>query len=110
MARKKAAAKKDSTIKAAAKAPKRESIPQAPTEQFFILIDGRVLKNYKELADMLEEMGDHVYGHHVNWERNDFASWVHDVFGDSDLAEKLRRAQGKHHSQIIIYRHILDRL
>jgi len=102
-------AKAKAAKKTAAK-PKKKGIPQAPAEHFFVLVDGRVLRDYKELADLLEDMADHVYGHHVNNERNDFANWIGDVFSEKDLAEKVRKASGKHHAQVIIYRHILERL
>jgi hypothetical protein len=99
---KKPAVKK--TIKKAA------PLPQAPPEHVFFLVDGRALRDYKELADSLEAMADHVYNHHVNQERNDFATWIADTLQDKALAHKISVAEGKHHMQIIIYRHILDRL
>lgn len=86
---------------------KKAAIKQAPQDKVFFLIDGRTLRDIKELADSLDEMADHVYYHHVTEERNDFAQWIHDVFKDAELAEKLRESTGKHHSQIIIYRRIL---
>lgn len=89
---------------------KKPAVPQAAAEQFFVLVDGRVLRNYKELADMLDDMADHVYSHHANNERNDFAKWIEDVFKDTTLAKKIREATGKHHCQILIYRHIIDKL
>jgi hypothetical protein len=97
--------------KAAKKTTKKAApLPQAPPEHVFILVDGRPLRDYKELADALEDMADHVYGHHVNHERNDFAHWVADTLQDMALAEKIRQTEGRHHMQITIYRHILDRI
>ena len=77
-------------------------------EVAFVLMDGRRLYDYKELADTLEELEDHIWDHHVNLERNDFANWIHDVFQEQELSDALREAKGKHHAQIIIYRHILE--
>jgi hypothetical protein len=100
---------KAKTAKKAAK-PAKRTIQQAPAEHYFVLVDGRVLRNIKELADIMDDMADHVFQHHVNWERNDFAKWAEDVFKDMELADKLRKASGKQHTQIVIYRHLLDKL
>lgn len=108
MAKAKSAAKKAAPTKKKA-AAKRTAIPQAPPENYFVLLDGKAFASYKELADALEEMEDHVFNHHVNWERNDFAHWIADSLKDMELAEKVRKASGKNHMQIIIYRHILER-
>jgi hypothetical protein len=89
---------------------KATKLPQAPTEHVFVLIDGRALQDYKALADALDDMEDHVYAHHVNWERNDFAYWVADTLQDAALAEKIRSATNKQHMQVVIYRHILERI
>jgi hypothetical protein len=105
-------AKAKAAVKKAAPKKKKESqgIPQAKPEHYFVLLDGRVVRDYKELADIFDDLADHVYHHHVTADRNDFATWINDIFNDIELAQKVRAAQGKHHSQIIIYRHILDRL
>ncbi len=89
---------------------KKAAIPQAPPEHFFVLVDGRVLRDYKELADALEDMADHIYSHHVNTERNDFAHWVEDTLSDQELAQKMRDAADRHNMQIVIYRHILGKV
>ncbi len=110
MAVAKKAAKAKKTTATESQTPKKNGIPQAPPQNVFILVDGRSIANYKELADALDSMADHVWDHHVTWERNDFARWIEDIFAERELAERLRKAQGKHHSQIILYRHILERI
>lgn len=107
---KKAAKTAKKSVPAKSAVAKKSGIPQAPTDHYFVLVDGRTLKDVKELADALDSMADHVWEHHVNWERNDFARWIEDIFQDGELADRLRKAQGKHHSQIILYRHILERI
>lgn len=107
MAKKKAETKKTAAKKTTAK-PK--GLAQAPAEHYFVLVDGRTLKDVKELADVLEDMHENTWGHHVNNERNDFANWVNDIFKEEELARQIRESQGKHHLQIVLYRHILDRL
>ena len=87
-----------------------KGIPRAPDHQHFVLVDGRRLGDVKELADALENMADHVWAHHVNAERNDFANWINDVFADAELAERIRKAASKHHAQIVLYRAVLERL
>ncbi len=62
-------------------------------EKRFWVCDGRVLKNLRELADVLEKMPKDVFNHHVTKERNDFAIWVNDVFGDKKLAGGLKKAK-----------------
>ena len=89
-------------------APK--GIARAPDHHHFVLVNGQRLGDIKELADALEDMADHVWAHHVTHERNDFATWVNDIFIDAELAKSLRTAAGKHHAQIVLYRAILERI
>ncbi|MFH1506173.1 MAG: hypothetical protein ABIE94_04280 [archaeon] len=79
-------------------------------DRYFILCNGRRLKNIKELADIMEEIEDHVFNHHVTHDKNDFAKWVHDVFQDIDLAQKIAGVKDKKHVQFIIYKHITHNL
>jgi hypothetical protein len=95
---------------AANQAGSKSALPQAPPEHYFILADGRVLKDLKELADVLNDLADHIYRHHVNEQKNDFARWTEDIFKEAELAERMRKASNKHNTQLVIYRHILDRL
>ena len=79
-------------------------------DKYFILCNGKRLKNIKELAEVMEEIEDHVFNHHVTHDKNDFARWVHDVFEDTDLAQKLAGVKDKRHVQFIIYKHITHKL
>ena len=79
-------------------------------DKYFILCNGKRLKNIKELAEVMEEIEDHVFSHHVTHDKNDFARWVHDVFEDTDLAQKLAGVKDKRHVQFIIYKHITHKL
>jgi len=60
-----------------------------PAKSFW-LSDGRVLKNLAELADALDSADLSVWNYHVTAEKNDFANWVEDVFGDKALGKALR--------------------
>src|SRR3989338_1924850 len=71
--------------------------PEIPPEQYFVLADGRALRSVRELAEILEQLEDHIFHHHVNEIKNDFATWVKDVFKDIELAEQLAVARDKRH-------------
>lgn len=62
------------------------------TEHTFKLADGREIRNLAELSAAFSGMADHVFAHHVNGQKNDFANWVGAVIGDSELALSLRDA------------------
>jgi hypothetical protein len=82
----------------------------APETSYFILCNGKPVKNIKELADVMEEIEDQVFNHHVNTEKNDFAKWVKDIFNDIELAEKLAGVKEKKHMQLVLYKHITHKL
>lgn len=82
----------------------------APQGNYFILCNGRPVKNVKELADVMEELEDHVFNHHVREDGNDFANWVKDIFKDVELAEKIVGIKDKKHMQLVIYKHIAHKL
>ena len=63
--------------------------------QYFYTCDGNQLKSLKEFFDVLPEMQDSVFSHHVNGERNDFANWIINIFQNSDLGNKIQSSQTK---------------
>lgn len=111
----KKAVKKEKTEKSESKsvkkvAPKKKILENAPVEHYFILCNGQPVKNVKELADVLEEIRDEVFGHHVTSDRNDFATWIHDVFKDIELAKELAGVKDKTQTRIVLYKHIIKKL
>jgi len=60
------------------------------SRKYFYLIDGSVLRSLHDLRKILKSIKPEVFAHHVNSERNDFATWVRDVIKDYPLARKLR--------------------
>jgi len=60
----------------------------------FYLRNGRAIKSLHELAQVIESSDDD-YKYHVNGQRNDFATWVHDVFKDPRIAKKLTQARNR---------------
>jgi hypothetical protein len=85
-------------------------LKKAPAEKEFILIDGRRLKDIKELAFALGDMADNVFWHHVNDARNDFVNWVNDVFEDKELAESMKNARDRISAQITVLKHMVNKL
>ncbi|MBE3091582.1 MAG: hypothetical protein IMZ42_04635 [Candidatus Atribacteria bacterium] len=67
---------------------------EAPsTEHNFYLNNGKKLKNIAELMESLKDMDQDLFSFHVNEQNNDFASWIRDVFGEKELARRIRDAR-----------------
>lgn len=82
----------------------------APETSYFVLCNGKSVKNIKELADVMEELEDQIFNHHVTPDKNDFATWIKDIFKDIELAEKLAGLKDKKHMQLVLYKHITHKL
>jgi hypothetical protein len=82
----------------------------APDASYFVLCNGKPVKNIKELADVMEELEEQVFNHHVTPDKNDFATWIKDIFKDIELAEKLAGVKDKKHMQLVLYKHITHKL
>lgn len=67
-----------------------KSYPDCAPEQCFWVQDGPILKNVAELPAALKNMSEETFQHHVDAEKNDFANWIGDVFGEHRLAETVR--------------------
>ncbi|MBI4143544.1 hypothetical protein HY487_01525 [Candidatus Woesearchaeota archaeon] len=89
---------------------RKKILGEAPVEHHFVVADGRKLKNVVELADALETMTEEIFRHHANEFKNDFASWVKDVFYDHSLAEDISRAKNRLETQITILRRLVKEL
>jgi len=89
---------------------RKKILGEAPVEQHFVVADGKKLKNIVELADALETMSEEIFRHHANEFRNDFSSWVKDVFYDHSLAEDITRSKNKFETQIVILRRLVKEL
>jgi F0F1-type ATP synthase assembly protein I len=59
-------------------------------ENYFWLKDGRQIKSLEELSSVLKNISKDVFSHHVNDAKNDFASWINDVFKNKVLAKEIR--------------------
>ena len=89
---------------------RKKVLGEAPVEQHFVVADGRKLKNIIELADALETMSEEIFRYHANEFRNDFSTWVKDVFYDHSLAEDISRAKDRLETQITILRRLVKEL
>jgi hypothetical protein len=70
-------------------------IIQVPPEKYFYVNDGTVIKHLAELPEALRNMHPDTFAFHVNSEKNDFHSWVNDVFSHSSLARKIKSTKQK---------------
>jgi len=61
----------------------------------FRLYKGGTIHSLYDLAEAFASMPAETFRHHVTETRNDFASWVRDVFEDSALASKLNAKKTK---------------
>lgn len=100
---------KEPKLKKTAKKNKSLFIEISP-EKYFVLCNGRTIKDYKELAALLETIEDDVFYYHVTSERNDFANWIRDVFGEEDLAEQIRHSKSRHEMMALLYKHLFHKL
>ncbi|MBI4295547.1 MAG: hypothetical protein HY667_00370 [Chloroflexi bacterium] len=70
-------------------------LPNAPAEKVFWCNDGQILSNLKDMESALNNMSDDTFGYHANDQKNDFANWVRDVFGDQKLSNDLVKARSR---------------
>ena len=76
----------------------------------FVISDGRRLRNVFELIDALDFMNDGTFGYHVNDSKNDFSSWLRNVFGDNNLANDILHLKDKMEMQRIIMKHTIRKM
>ena len=113
MAKKRGKASKNSSKKPLQRVEviiRKKILGEAPVEHHFVVADGKKLKNIMELADALETMSEEIFRHHANELKNDFSSWVKDVFYDHSLAEDISRAKNRLETQITILRRLVKEL
>lgn len=74
--------------------------------QAFWCNHGVIARNLSELSSSLASMTQEQFAHHVNAEKNDFASWVEQVLGDASLAKKMRLLTTLEASQRMVARRV----
>lgn len=80
--------------------------PPIPPDKWFYFVQGRKAASIEELKNALESMDEAEFRHHVNYEKNDFANWAEDVFGEKELARNLREVADKEGSLILIEQYL----
>jgi hypothetical protein len=70
-------------------------IVNIPAEKYFYVKDGTVIRHLGELPDALRNMNPETFAHHVNDERNDFHTWISEVFEHQRLARKIKKLKRK---------------
>jgi hypothetical protein len=77
-------------------------------KNYFILGNGGVIKNIKELAEIIEHLSDDEFRYHINDKKNDFANWIKDIFDEKELANKLFATKDKKDTQIILLKFLVS--
>jgi len=75
---------------------------EAPKQHYFKLINGQQLKNLNDLRKALEYMTDDEFRHHVNQEKNDFATWVREALQNQEMYEKIKKVKSKQELQELL--------
>ena len=65
-----------------------------PNREFKLHL-GANLKSLYELSEALDIMSEASFSHHVTKQKNDFASWIRDVIGDTKLAHHVDKMNKK---------------
>lgn len=74
---------------------KKNLLEDVRAENYFWLKDGGVIKNLKELSEVMNNMSDDTFNYHVNDQKNDFSNWIKDVHQEEGVAEGLLKAKTK---------------
>ena len=61
----------------------------------FYFVNGKAASNLQSFTSVVKSLNSTEFSHHVNSERNDFASWVEACLNNKDLASKLKSANTK---------------
>ena len=91
------------------KAAKKDLLKDADKEHYFYLCDGNVIKNVLDLSKHIEKMSDEVFGHHVNDMKNDFSSWINDIYSDEKLANNMLETTDKDKTQIVLLKAVIEK-
>lgn len=89
---------------------KKEVYGQAPEQYHFVLASGEKLKDLKELNQALEKMSEEVFKYHVNGEKNDFSTWIKDIFKEDSLANEIKKFNTRIEHQLTVQKHINNKL
>ena len=85
------------TKKAVATKSARSNLAEltASPDKAFWMCNGEMVSRLGDLPGKLKNIDESVFSHHVNSERNDFASWIDGVFQNNTLAKKISKVKTK---------------
>ncbi len=89
---------------------KRMIVLSTGDDKFFWTAEGQTIRNLYQLSAAFEQMSNETFSHHVNEDKNDFSTWVFDVFGEKRLAKKLTNAKTKGEAQVAVLKHLVSAL
>jgi phage anti-repressor protein len=89
---------------------KKSKISTKKTKKQFYLVDGRALSSLLDLADAFHDMPNEVFTYHVSDDKNDFSSWIRDVYNEIELAESLLDSMDRKDHQVKVLRFVVKDL
>lgn len=78
---------------------------EAPENKEFILASGKKIRSLVELGKYFENPRTDIYLYHTT-KTNDFSTWVKDVFGDNELAHKIKKSKNSQVAAYETYKHL----
>ena len=68
---------------------KKRALGACSREVAFYLCTGQYITTLHQLAMAISATSPQCFAYHVNSQKNDFARWARDVFGEEELARRL---------------------
>ncbi|MBU1019920.1 MAG: AAA family ATPase [Firmicutes bacterium] len=62
---------------------------------FYLPVSGREISSLQELKELLKQMDEDEFSHHVSEDKNDFEDWVRNTLKERELADLLRKKKDK---------------
>ena len=97
---------KKTTLKKISADDARRILADVSPGQCFWVNNGPIVRNIYEMADVLANIKDETFRHHVNSEKNDIANWARDVLKDDELALSISKASSNSRIRKTIQRRI----
>lgn len=88
------------------KTASKKNLVCAMGEHCFWTNDGQVLKDLQDLEMAFKKMSAEVFSHHVNKDKNDFATWVETILEDANCAADLRKAKKASTAKTAVSKHL----
>jgi len=84
-----------------------EDVVLTEPDKFFWLRSGKGLRSIRELANALPSMPSEEFSYHGGPPRFDFSNWIEHVFGEKELAARLRTTANREEFQSILYNSVI---